>query len=539
MAARTLIFRADANRRIGTGHLMRCLALAHAWQAAGGRAVFVSCCPVKSLRDRIEHSGADLIDLESPWPDPRDPAVTCDLLTDGQAAAGTSRAARPWVVLDGYHLDADYQRRIRTVGGRLLVIDDMGHLPRYHADLLLNQNPSAEHIDYLCDPEPIWLSGPRYALLRPEFQQRNACGPEPPKTARKLLVAAGGADPENVTSTLMRALGKMDVPGLQARVVVGAANPHGDALHAQLPGAAGRIRLLVDVPDLSALMAWADVAVSAAGGTVWELARMQVPAAVFVLADNQERIARRLADADVVTGLGRFDQLTPQQVAQKLTALCRDPIRRASQIEAGRRLVDGQGAWRVAAVIRAWDGPLPDDRLGLRPVAADDVWQLWRLANDPAVRRVSLVSQARIPRREHQAWFEARLASRDTRIWVLDFQGLILGVIRYERTGSDAADISIHVASAFRRRGLATRLLNETQRLAASELGAACFRAVVRRENHPSARTFAKAGYASVDARPINGQPCLVFERMVSAEVLGPREDRPLPCSKEGLAREA
>ena len=48
-----LLIRADAGAHMGTGHLMRCLALAQAWQDAGGSCVFLAAELPAALRDRL------------------------------------------------------------------------------------------------------------------------------------------------------------------------------------------------------------------------------------------------------------------------------------------------------------------------------------------------------------------------------------------------------------------------------------------------------------------------------------------------------
>jgi len=517
VAAATLVLRADADGRMGSGHVMRSLALAHAWRDAGGRPVFVSHCPVEGIRRRITDAGFALTTLKSRHPDPTDLAKMRDLLEETKSSARPSD--RTWVALDGYHFDADYQQEIRTGGGRLLVVDDLAHLERYHADVLLNQNCTAEQLDYRCDEETVRLLGCRYAMLRPEFRRWRSFHRETPETARRLLVTTGGGDPDNVTQTIIRALHRLDVPGFQARIVVGPTHPNLEALREQVQGSAAHIELLTGVTDMPALMAWADLALSAAGTTCWELALMQLPAVVFVLADNQQKVAEHLAKSGVVANLGSSHRLMTERIAEALAALCHDRSRRASQSEAGRRLVDGRGTDRILPIMHALDRPLSRDKLKLRPVAAGDVLSLWHLVNDPAVRRASLVSPDPIPWEEHVAWFDAKLASPGTRIWVLEFCGLIVGVIRYDRTAPDCAEISFHVAAPFRRRGLGTRLLEDTGGRARVELGVDRLCAIVRQENHASAQTFVKRGFSKVRSELIRGCRCYVFEQTAPARV--------------------
>jgi UDP-2,4-diacetamido-2,4,6-trideoxy-beta-L-altropyranose hydrolase len=526
--AGTLLVRADAGPNMGTGHLMRSLALAQAWQAAGGRAAMVTCCGVEALRNRIRAAGAGLVCLEHPHPDPADLAATLALLAETKSQ--DAPAASTWLVLDGYHFDPAYQQAVRDAGGRVLVIDDLAQLPHYHADVLLNQNLGADRLDYPCDAGTLLLLGCRYALLRPEFRRWRSFRRETSKHASKLLVTLGGADPENLTGTVVAALGQLDLPYLEVKILVGAANPHLENLRKQAGHCGRRMEILTGVADVAEWMAWADLAVSAAGSTCWEMAFMQLPAVLLVLANNQEPVAQQVAAAGAATSLGRADRLTPEAIARELAALCRNRKRRASQSGAGLRLVDGLGAERVVAVIEALEGTLPADQLAIRPASAEDALPLWHLVNDPAVRRAALASSEPIPLESHVRWFKRRLASPGSCIWVLDLQGLVLAQVRYDRTGSQTAEISVSVTPAFRRRGLATRLLELTGPRACQRLGISRLRAIIWEENLPSARTFAKLGFTKVDSRLVENHPCHIYEHhqapTVGRGLISSRHDR-------------
>ncbi len=191
-------------------------------------------------------------------------------------------------MLDGYQFDVEYQRQLKAAGVKLLIVDDTGHAGAYAADLVLDQNVHATE-DFYARRESYTqlLLGPRYALLRREFKPWRSWKREISPVARKVLVTVGGSDPDNVTLRVIRALRLLAEDNLEATVVVGGSNPHGHELEREVQSGGNALRLVRDVPDMPQLMADADVAISAAGITTWEMCFLGLPAVLIDVAENQ------------------------------------------------------------------------------------------------------------------------------------------------------------------------------------------------------------------------------------------------------------
>jgi UDP-2,4-diacetamido-2,4,6-trideoxy-beta-L-altropyranose hydrolase len=301
-AVARVVIRTDATATIGAGHAMRCLALTGALRRQGAEVLLYGDVGA-AIAERYAEAGATVVE---PTPgEQTDRTLARNRLAVLLSSGGPAMA---WAVFDGYGFDADDHAAARRAGARVLVVDDYGHLPWYGADIILNQNISADAVQYAASPDCVVLRGLRYVLLRHEFEARGGRESRRGKARAgrslpEVLVSMGGGDSGNATLAILQALPGELLRRIRLHVLVGPHNPHRDSLlhWGQASGAQAVIHSAVrDMPTLLASM---DMAVTAAGSTCWELMCMGLPFVTVVLAENQQAIAEHL-DAQGLPGAG-------------------------------------------------------------------------------------------------------------------------------------------------------------------------------------------------------------------------------------------
>ncbi|MEH2219447.1 MAG: UDP-2,4-diacetamido-2,4,6-trideoxy-beta-L-altropyranose hydrolase [Nostoc sp.] len=334
-----LFIRADASTQIGTGHVMRCLALAQAWKDVGGRAIFVMATKTPALETQLKSEGMEVIHL----------SLNPGSMEDAKETAGLAHQfGVNWVVVDGYHFGARYQEIIKNVGLKLLFIDDYGHAEYYYADVVLNQDIYAhENLYWQREPYTQLLLGINYALLRREFYQYKREQKTHPLTAKKLLVTLGGSDINNVTLKVIHALKLLELSNLEVLVVVGGSNPHYEKLKLASQDLQFPIYFHKNVQNMPDLMASSDIAISASGSTIWELAFMGLPSLILILADNQASNAKKLGEMRLIYNLGEGKDITHIKIVNALKKLMLTSRERTEMARLCQKLVDGLGAIRV------------------------------------------------------------------------------------------------------------------------------------------------------------------------------------------------
>lgn len=335
-APERLFVRVDATVETGLGHFNRCLALAQRWREAHGPVTFVGRYD-DGIDTRLVHERINVAPLPAIHPDPGDLPAALDRI-------GTPAT----VVLDGYHFDDTYQSAIAQ-RHRVLVVDDLGHLPRYVGTWLLNTSANAEEVQYR-DAPAARLLGLRYALLRREIIAARSAPRRRAGPIECLLVTLGGADAANDTLRILQALVESGCAPLRIRVVIGPLNRHAASLAAFADAHTG-IELVRDPPSMPDELLRADFVVASAGTVSVELVYLGIPALLFAVVDNQLSVGPTLARLGAAIYGGDCRKLDARGLEQALRAALTDDRRHAAIRHAAPGLVDGLGAMRICNIL--------------------------------------------------------------------------------------------------------------------------------------------------------------------------------------------
>ncbi|PWC39210.1 UDP-2,4-diacetamido-2,4,6-trideoxy-beta-L-altropyranose hydrolase [Azospirillum sp. TSO35-2] len=366
-----ILIRADASAAIGTGHVMRCLAVAEALRDQGHEALFAAVESTPAIDRRLSADGFRHVAIAGPVGEAADLAATRSLLRREHGRA---------VMLDGYRFGEAYRAGLQAAGARVLAWDDLGDGMPLHADLVVNAAPQAAALPYAAmAPGAVLLLGPGYAPLRREVRLAARDARRPVAERRVLLVTFGGSDPLGLTGPVLAALAAARPADCRLVAVVGGSNPRADevvALSRRL-GADHRLDMSVEVdcPRMGALMAESGLAVSAGGGTMGELAALAVPTLLVVTADNQAMASGDAAEmgwSTAVDARGTDAEQAAAAIAAAALALWNDGPRRQRMQDAAAALpLDGEGAVRIAQALTARPaaGSQGTGRAATRPAA--------------------------------------------------------------------------------------------------------------------------------------------------------------------------
>ena len=482
-----LLVRCDASVAIGTGHAMRCLALAQAWQDVGGHVVFTMVETTSAVEGRLQREGIGVARVCAAVGSEEDAQATIALARANQAS---------WIVMDGYCFDARYQAELKEAKLKVLLVDDNGHQAHYSADIVLNQNVYAREDPYQSrESYTKLLLGPRFAMLRREFAAWRGWKREIPIVARNVLVTMGGSDPDNVSARVVQAI--LSEHDFEVTVIVGGSNPHLPNLRDLIADHKATLRLVENPDNMPELIARADIAVAAAGTTSLEMCFLGLPILLVALADNQRPVAEELSRRGVAVHLGDSPTTEGRVIARRLIELATSAVTRRSMSELARQQVDGCGVKRVLRALQTSD-------IRMRRAESSDCRPLWNLVNDPTVR-ASAFSPESIPWDDHVAWFRKKMEATTCQFLIGETAGTMVGQVRVDQCSEREGEISLSVVSGFRGTGAGHRMLELAVRQIFATTALLRIHAYIQPQNLVSIRAFEKAGFLKSGEAMVRG----------------------------------
>ena len=476
-----LFIRTDAGGVLGTGHVMRMLALAQAYSARGGRVVFITMLCPAALIERILDEGFEHHSLSSQSADllgsEQDATETLDFIN----ASGGGR-----LVTDGYHFGIHYQDKIAEHGVKLMCVDDHGYSEEWNCEAVLNQNLDAEVKARHFYPESSThlLLGIDYCLLRKEFLE-NYSSKKSWAEVEKLLITLGGSDKDNATKKVLQLASSYTQRKLHIRVLLGADNPHLESLEAlESPH---QIEFLRNVRDMPAQYKWADGIISAGGSSCWEWLYYGLPGLLVEIADNQKPVLAGICAHGYASSLGHFQELISGNKQQNQTLLSKwlDHPEDCADEKKAHSAVDGLGAQRIASY-------LAGQEVLVRNTQQDqDAAFLFELANDESVRGVGFHTEP-IPWETHIAWLERHLQSEQSYLFTIeDAEAHPVGQIRLHLVGENIWEIGVSIHPRGRKKGFAKIAIKQLLESNLCQFSSPQeIIATIKKDNVPSLRLF-------------------------------------------------
>jgi spore coat polysaccharide biosynthesis predicted glycosyltransferase SpsG/L-amino acid N-acyltransferase YncA len=458
----------EGGKKTGYGHITRSLSL---WEAFREKQIIPTLVVNgdKTVGELLNNTVYDVFD----WMDEQDRLY------------GTMHGAEI-VIVDSYLADLSLYKRISDIAAVPVYIDDCLRL-NYPRGVVVNGAVDSEGFDYSEHENITYLLGSRYIPLRKEFWQ------VPEKKINKqietVLITLGGHDLKNMTRGVLETLVRI-YPKITKHVVIG----KGFENIKRIKDVADKRTHMIFQPDpkkMQEIMLESDISISAAGQTLYELARQGVPAIAITVANNQHINIKNCQKAGFIEYAGWWENKDILDNLIKRIKILESRELRQERSENGKAMVDGLGAERIA---RFCFQKYFDETLVLKLATLDDVHNIYSLSTESFVRQNSF-HREKFSFEEHKKWFIEKLRDEDCFFIISEIGGKFIGQIRFDVAKKEAV-ISISIVERYRGIGVGNLIIQKAlQYLRIHNPQIEKIKAFIKNDNVSSIKLFQNANF--------------------------------------------
>ena len=407
------------------------------------------------------------------------------------------------IIIDSYLAGKDFYDNILKHAKVSLFIDDNLRLD-YPDGIILNVTINSEIFPYKKKSGKDFLLGAKYIPLRKEFWKHG--NRKFNRELSSILITFGATDNQNLTGTILKSLME-DFPTIKKNVVIGSGFINKKEIETLCDNST---ELFYSPPAfvMRDLMLSSDIAITASGQTIYELAACGTPSIAVAVAENQKNnIYEWKQKGFLLNTIFHHDVNFIRKIIEQIQALQSITVRKKIS-GIGKENVDGQGSVRVANYLI--DRICSKNGFYLRNAVEADSQKVFNLSNDPAVRSQSIYPNT-IKLGDHIRWFAEKIRIEDY-IFLLAFDrnDNFVGQLRFE-IKNNAAVASISLTKEFRGKGLSKKILKEACTKIFTEKNIATITAYILPDNIASINGFKSAGFIQSDKSIINEKRFLKF----------------------------
>lgn len=344
------------------------------------------------------------------------------------------------VIIDSYHAPLEFYQKIAKTTALAIYIDDNNRID-YPDGTVVNGTILAT------TRRKDALYGSKYIPLRQDFWNTKIIDVN--DEIKNVLITLGGNDLRNLTPKILNLLKNED---FAKKVIIG--NSFDNV--GEIEEFDDELIYSPDSRQMLEAMESTDLAISSAGQTLYELARVGVPTIAVGVVDNQINNIQNWQKQGFIEFAGFWDDDNLEENILAKLELLKDSALRKEKQNMGVSAVDGKGSIRIAKT--ALNSYYRKNSV-FREIKKEDCLKIFEIANDEEVRKSSFNCD-KIDLKTHKKWFNGILNDNTTEFLVLEYDSDIIGQLRFDFDEKYPV-ISISLNKKYRGLGLSKYLLNK------------------------------------------------------------------------------
>ncbi|MFH0861120.1 MAG: glycosyltransferase [Candidatus Altiarchaeota archaeon] len=342
-----ICFRVDAGKKIGMGHLMESIVLADSLKKRKDCNILFLTKNFSPAVNILKEKNYHVKKLDKDISEEKEIDIILKFIKKSNIEI---------LICDLLNKNTDYFQTLKDSSQLLVVIlddDKHGAIP---GDIVVNfsiaQNKkfykkfSKSKALYCIDPEYMLLP----EILHKEWKKKKRIS----EISKTIFINQGGEDPHGLTSKIIKSLELLD---LKQKIIVVVGHAVSSKHRKELRSLESQLKNVyqfewdVTQGQMYKFMAESDIAITAAGNTLYELAIFGVPSIVIGHHKLHDTVAQIFARKNAVINLGIGTDIPKELIADSLKDLLGNKKKRVSLSKNAKRITDGLGSERLSKII--------------------------------------------------------------------------------------------------------------------------------------------------------------------------------------------